>query len=674
MHFAHIINQALRALVSKSQTLPKTSYRDPGPAGLLLITIVSGLAAAIMTGSIPARAATSSTTYHYDNQRTGWNPYETTLTPANVGGSSFKLLKTIPLDEQVDAEPLYVAGQSITGKGVHDTVYVATESNSVYAIDAETGQILLHTDLGKPVPASVLPGGCPNSSATVGINSTPVIDAASQSLYVIAYTYGYGKPYYWLYALDLATLKPKHTRVGVAASSPLNSGKSYTFNPAANRQRAALLFSKGNVYAAFTSFCDNDPSAARGWVLSWQGSTLQLQDKQLNNKLATSPSTYFLDSIWMSGDGLATDGNDSVYFVTGNSDPKNTFFYPNNLAESVVKMRYDLAVVQSYFTPGTAATGRDALEQHDLDFGAGGVLILPPQPGSFPRLAVAAGKVGTMYLMNRDSLGGYTAGADKVLGSVDIGVCFCGPSYYRGTDGVGRVVTSGGQQVQVWKIVTSSTAAPALVRESISAPLNTGQDSGFFTSVTSNGVRPGSQIVWALSRPSQTNSGGINLYAFDPSNVTSSGASNTLFIGAAGNWPNGDGNANLVPLVANGRVFVASYKQLSIFGLGNASSLKGGTELETPAAGSTEAAQPTLPGHAVYGKLRAVNNTMLTIETRNGAMLTVDSTAAEKAGTRALPLVGRALLTRGDYDANGIMHAASIARVKDQPELWKQDR
>jgi hypothetical protein len=296
----------------------------------------------------------------------------------------------------------------------------------------------------------------------------------------------------------------------------------------------------------------------------------------LTNKLATSPQTYFLSTVWMSGYGLAADGAGSVYFSTGNSDPENTQYYPNNLAESVVKMRSDLGLVQSYFTPGTAANGRAALDKVDNDFGAGGVMLLPPQSGSVPRLAVAAGKVGIMYLMNRDSLGGYTNGADNVLQTVDIGQCFCGPSYFEGSDKVGRVVSSGGQQVKVWKVVTASSAAPQLVLESTSAPITSGQDAGFFTSVSSNGAVAGSQVIWALSRPSKQNPQAIELYAFDPSTV-SAGESKTLFSGTAGSWPNGDGNANLVPLIANGRVFVASYKRLAIFGLAPAGAKAGAT-------------------------------------------------------------------------------------------------
>jgi hypothetical protein len=77
----------------------------------------------------PAAGQIAIATYHYDNNRTGWNQRETVLTPANVGSTSFGLLKTVALDDQVDAQPLVVPGVQITAgeyQGTHDVVYVAT--------------------------------------------------------------------------------------------------------------------------------------------------------------------------------------------------------------------------------------------------------------------------------------------------------------------------------------------------------------------------------------------------------------------------------------------------------------------------------------------------------------------------------------------------------------------
>jgi hypothetical protein len=73
-------------------------------------------------------------TYHYDTYRTGWNQQETTLSASNFP-STFGIVSTVALDDQVDAQPLLVPGLTIAG-GTHDVIYVATESNTVYAIDA----------------------------------------------------------------------------------------------------------------------------------------------------------------------------------------------------------------------------------------------------------------------------------------------------------------------------------------------------------------------------------------------------------------------------------------------------------------------------------------------------------------------------------------------------------
>jgi hypothetical protein len=341
------------------------------------------------------------------------------------------------------------------------------------------------------------------------------------------------------------------------------------------------------------------------------------------------------------------------------------------MADSVVKLAPDLSKVLSYFTPGSAQYGRAVLEQ-DNDFGAGGALVLPAQPGAYPNLAVAAGKIGPMYLMNLDNLGGYHAGADKVLGSVNIGNCWCGQSYYQGADGIGRIVSSGGNKVMVWKVETSATQVPALVQESISTPLATGQDSGFFTTVSSNGTLAGSQIIWALSRPDTFNPAAISLYAFDPSAINPSGQSMMLYSGFAGIWPNGDGNANLVPVVANGRVFVASYKELTIFGLGSA--LPPSSRVAIASDGMSPPPAAADAPHAVYGRLVGRDDTILEIETRSGKRLRVDTTAARETRANAFPVVGRSILASGDYDDRGVLHAVSVQRVKDEPALWRMDR
>jgi len=378
-------------------------------------------------------------------------------------------------------------------------------------------------------------------------------------MYVMIYTNDTSGPTYRIHALDIGSLTDKVSPQVVVASQTLTNGTTYTFNATYQRQRPALLLANGTVYAGFGSFCDLSPGLSRGWLLGWQTGTLTpLAANKLFDTQATSSNSFFLSSIWMSGYGPAADDSGNVLVVTANSDPCGcTYDGLTNIQESVVKLSPDLSVVADLFTP----SNWPSLDEKDGDFGSGGVLVLPDQPGSYPHLAVAAGKNGVMYFMNEDSLGGYSSSENNVLGTYSIGPCWCGQSYFANAFGA-FVISSGGQTVGLWKLLTSPL--PALRRVSSSPTLASGQTGGFFTSVSSNGE--GNAIIWALSRPFSKSQDGMTLYAFNPSGATMT----MLFQGSAGVWPNVTGRSNQVPVVANGEVFVASNKQLQIFGLNTA--------------------------------------------------------------------------------------------------------
>ena len=515
----------------------------------------------LMLSAILCAGQTAITTYHYDTNRTGWNQHETVLTPANVGSTSFGFLHHVALDDQVDGQPLVVPGVTITAgnhKGTHDVVYVATEGNTIYAVDTHTGTVLLNPNFGKPV---TWPLGCNNNGPNVGINSTPVIDLASSTLYVVIYTNDANGPAYRIHALDLGSLTDKVAPEVVAASHTLTNGTTFNFNATYQRQRPGLLLANGNVYAGFGSFCDYNANLSRGWLLGWSTGTLTpLVANQIFDIQPTSPDNFFLSSIWMSGYGPAIDDSGNILFVTGNSDPSGeTYDGVSNIQESVVKVSSDLTTVLDIFTPSNQAN----LDEWDADFGSGGVLVLPDQTGPKPHLAVAAGKVGAMFLLNADNLGGYSTVKNNVLGTYQISGCWCGQSYFVDSDGIPRVVSSGGRAVRVWKLTT--TPRPVLAQVAISPYLIGGQDPGFFTTISSNGTA--SPIIWALSRPPNSSlHSPVYLYAFNPDATTGS-TMTQLYKGVAGYWPNLGGNSNLVPVVANGEVFVASHLELQIFGL-----------------------------------------------------------------------------------------------------------
>ncbi|MGB2604465.1 MAG: hypothetical protein WBC78_12780 [Candidatus Sulfotelmatobacter sp.] len=532
----------------------------PGLPGVVRPALIFFLASTFLASALTAAAQVAVTTYHYDNYRTGWNSSETLLTPANVASASFGLLYTVTLDDQVDAQPLFVPNVNITAgshPGKYNVLYVVTGNDTVYAIGTGAGNVLLKQSLGTPVR---WPLGCRQNGPNVGITSTPVIDLASNTLYVMAYTQDATGPAYRLHALDLGSLTDKITPQIVTASHTLTNGTTFVFNATYERQRPGLLLANGNIYAGFGSFCDMGTNVSRGWLLGWNATTLApLSANQMMDTQPTSPNTFFLSSIWMSGYGLAADDSGNVVFATGNSDPSGTTYDGvSNIPESVVKVSSNLSTLMDLFTPSDEST----LDQQDWDLGAGGVLVLPDQPGSKPHLAVAAGKDGNMYLMNEDDLGGYSTSKNNVLGTYKIGGCLCGESYFVDPkDGAARVVTSGARNVTLWKLKTSPS--PTLTKVSNSPLIVNGQGAGFFTSVSSNGKA--NPIIWAVSRPASSTSKDISLYAFNPDSTGS--IMTQLFQSIAGTWPYFGAHSNLVPIVANGRVFVASYKQLQIFGL-----------------------------------------------------------------------------------------------------------
>jgi hypothetical protein len=237
----------------------KGNCPSSGTAALAVLLFIS-------SNALLAAGQTSVTTYHYDNNRTGWNHNETVLTPANVLSPSFGLLRTVPLDDQVDAQPLVVPSVVITAgnyQGTHDVVYVATEGNTVYAIDVHSGTVLLNPNFGAPVS---YPLGCGNNGPNVGINSTPVINLDSKTLYVMVYTRDVDALAYRLHALDLGSLKDKSAAQIVTASHTLTNGRTFDFNAKYQRQRPALLL--GRIWAAIRTWFRWWQTAGSSWPVT----------------------------------------------------------------------------------------------------------------------------------------------------------------------------------------------------------------------------------------------------------------------------------------------------------------------------------------------------------------------------------------------------------------------
>ena len=629
------------------------------------------------------------TTYHYDTLRTGWNNNEKSLTATGFP-STFSRLQSVTLNpsanEVVNAQPLVVPGVTLTSGPYagtnHDVVYVATEANNIYMIDAASGVILnTPTNLGPPVPA---PFTCNIDGNFVGIDSTPVINSATKTLYVMAYVSG-SAPSYRLHALNLADLRDKSgSPVTVTAQKTVN-GTTFTFDPTYHRQRPALLKLNGNIYAAFGSWCDYHADKSRGWVLGWNATTLAaLPSNQLDDTQATSPTSFFLSSIWMSGYGPAGQGT-RLYFATGNSDcnfyvspercpATTTYDGTTNIQESVVMLEGDLVHLWGTFTPSNVAE----MDRSDADLGSGGVLVIPDQIGPVP-MAVAAGKDGRLFLLNRAAMwgGGFNAGAilDTEQSSDILSGCWCGSSFFTGSDGIGRVVTSQGKTLATWKIQLSPS--PHLVLDgtaeipTIPGQTDGGEDPGFFTVISSNGTHAGSATIWAVGRPTTTSD--VSLFAF---NATASGGTLPLIFASsstqrAGSWPYW-GNANIVPVVANGKVYVASDNTLTIFGATPPATLLGSAaKINSTPAPPADLDSP----HVVTGTLLAVNGATLKLQTRAGKTVTVDTSLAERNKQTSLLLLHGVYTAQGSsFSAAGALQATSIFRAKGSTALWPADK
>jgi hypothetical protein len=631
-------------------------------AALAALALLVACEAALAQASSSAQAVSvpapiSVTTHHYDTLRSGWNQNEWRLTAAKFP-AKFGVLHTVALDDQVDAQPLLVPNENIAG-ATHNVVYTVTENNSVYAIDADTGVILLQRNLGPPVQ---WPLSCGNNGVNVGINGTPVIDLDLGEMFVISYVNGLS-PSYQLHALNLTTLADQVPPVTVAATQALTDGSTFAFDATYQRQRPALLESNGVIYAGFGSYCDYDANVSRGWVLGWRASNLApLAHAELNDTQATSQSDFFLSSVWMSGSGPASAGG-TIFFSTGNSDcneytdpetcpSQSTYNGVTNVQESVVNMNAGLSTRLGVFTPSNVF----AMDMADEDLGAAGVMLISGWRDGGTPLATIVSKDGRLWLLNAESLPTFLDMQQLASG------CWCATSFFRGSDGINRVLSSAGDALQSWQIQGST---PQLVPEATAYVQSTIQDPGFFTVVSSNGRKAGSAIIWAVAKPTATT--GLTLYAFAAMPVN--GTFTQLYTSPAGQWPNLGGNANVVPVVANGKVYVGSYQSLMIFG-------PNGSAAPASAAAPIAISTPLPLGltRRVSGQLLSLSGTELTLLTRLGSTVRVDAAAAAANRRTTILTVGHAYTVFGNSSESTVVQAAAISRAKSSPATWPQDR
>jgi hypothetical protein len=545
---------------SASYTTPVTTTADNGKQFRVMISntvgnITSGMATLTVNPLVASNVDV--VTYHYDNLRTGLNPKEMILTPGNVTSVKFGKLGSFTVDGRVDAQPLYLSGASIPGKGSRNVLYVVTEHDSVYAFDADSINGTTSAFLWK---ASVLGSGeqpsddrgCGQVSPEIGITSTPVIDRSRNAVYIVAMSKdGSGNYFQRLHALDLTTgAELFGGPTTITATFPGNGANSsngnVVFDPKQYKERPGLLQIGATIYTTWSSHCDAGPYTS--WMMSFSADTLA-QTSVLN--LVPNGND---GGIWMSGAAPSADAAGKIYFIIGNGDFDTTlnasgFPANGNCGNCFVRITSTAPLtLLDYFTPLNTVSESNG----DVDFGSGGQLLLPDLVdgnGQTRHIGVGAGKDGNIYIVDRDNMGKFNANQDNIYQQINgqIGGVWSKPAYFNGTVYYGAV----NDNLKSFPITNAKLAGTPSSKSAHSFGYP-----GTTPSVSSSGNTNG--IVWAIE-----NSGAV-LHAYDATNLT-----NELYNSSQA--PNGrdsfSGNKFITPMVANGKVYIGTPNSVAVFGL-----------------------------------------------------------------------------------------------------------
>jgi outer membrane protein assembly factor BamB len=484
----------------------------------------------------PASAAV--VTNASDTYRTGWYPDQASLTPGLVASTAFAQRFSTPIQGQVYAQPLVA----------NNTLFVATEENWIYRLDPETGQVQWSEQVAPPWnPADI---GCDDLTPWIGITGTPVIDTATNTAYFFSKTYAIGTsgPATWYaHAVDIITGNERPGFPVEIKGTAENGGQ--VFDATQELQRPGLLLLDGVVYAAFGGICDISP---------WQGWVVGVATSGQLKAMWTSHATLDGDgaAIWQSGGGLISDGKGRILFATGNggapTSPIPGSRPPADLGESVVRLAVQTdGTLQAadFFTPYDALN----MDNLDLDLGSGGPMAFPDAyfgTATHPHLAIEVGKTGTVYMLDRDNLGGCQNGplaTDNVINEISsIGV-WSRPSVWPGDGGFVYFPTND-RPLQFFQYGLDAEGKPTLTLAGTSSDAF-----GFGSSatiVTSNGTASGSALVWVIYMPDGTGAN-AELRAYDP---IPSGGTGVLSYSA----PVRTASKFNPPGAANGRIYVGA--------------------------------------------------------------------------------------------------------------------
>lgn len=495
-------------------------------------------------------------TYHNNNARTGLNPAEIILNLSNVNSSSFGKLFNLSVDGRVDAEPLYLSAVSIGG-ATHNLLIVATEHDSVYAFDADTGSLIWHISTLKSGETTSDDRGCSQVTPEIGITSTPVIRHPAGSdgvIYTVAMSKDSSGNYHQrLHALDGATGKelyngPVEITAKFPGSGDNSSGGYVIFDPGQYEERAGLLFLNGLIYLAWTSHCDIRPYT--GWIMGYSAFTLA-QKTVLN----VTPNGNE-GAIWGAGSGLTADSSGNIFFLDANGIFDTTL----NSSGFPSKHDYGNAFVRLTTTNGLAVADYFEMDngpresEEDIDLGSGGAIVLPAMKdstGTTWNLAAGAGKDSNLYIVNRNSMGRFHANSNNIyqqLSGALPGGIWSMPAFSNNKLYYGPV----GQPILAFQFKNAR-----LQTAPIAHTINAFGYPGATPSVSSN--KGQNAIVWASE-----NTNPAVLHAYNATNLRELYNSSQA---ASGRDHFGAGNKFITPLVINGKVYVGTTNGVGVFGL-----------------------------------------------------------------------------------------------------------
>ena len=520
-----------------------------------------------LTVNAAATPGVDVTTYHYDNARDGLNSSETTLTPSNVNSTGFGKLALYATDGKVDAAPLYLSGMTINGQS-RNVLYIASEHDSVYAFDADTGSELWRVSVLGSNETTSDDHSCGQISPEIGITATPVIDrnyGSHGAIFVVAMSKDSSNNYHQrLHALDLITGAelsggPTEIQATYPGTGLYSNNSQQEFLPGQYAERVGLLLLNNIIYTAWTSHCDQAPYT--GWLIAYSEQTLQ-QTAVLNLTPNTVDSGHPFGngegSIWMSGAGLAADTSGNIYFLDANGGfdsalDSNGFPIHGDYGNAFMKVSTangKLAVADYFNTSNTVTESND-----DTDLGSGGVLLLPDltdASGHVHELAVGAGKDRNIYVVDRNNMGKFNSVSNDIyqqLSGALAGQMRGKPAWFNGTVYYGAA----GDVMKAFSVVNAQLqTTPASQSSTVfSYP-------GTTPTVSSHDEQNG--IVWAVEN---SNGNGI-LHAYDATNLGHELYNSNQASGGRDSFTD---NKFITPVVANGKVFVGTTTGVAVFGL-----------------------------------------------------------------------------------------------------------